>query len=276
MKQLVLFCIFSFFFLLTACEQELKEHPMPIAMKRQIQQETTVSAQGQDIVGVITLDERRAKEAPENAVLFIVARPEGVTSGPPIAAKRFSLVKFPFSFSLGPGDVMRPGTPFEGKMTVTARLDSDGNAQPMFGDLFGTLTALPGDQQVEIALDQVYVASEEPSTTVYGTVSLDPSVSAVKEGAVLFLFARAEGVRRGPPIAAKRIPDATFPYEFSLGQTDTMMPNAVFDGKLSITARLDSDGLAGAGPDDLEAVIETSAGQKGVNIVIGQASPAGS
>lgn len=60
-----------------------------------------------------------------SGVLFVIAR--SGAGGPPLAVKRMEPGPFPVSFTLGPGDVMIQGRPFSGEMTLTARLDRDGN-----------------------------------------------------------------------------------------------------------------------------------------------------
>lgn len=63
-------------------------------------------------------------------------------------------------------------------------------------------------------------------------------------GAVLFVIARKQGVQAGPPLAVARIGEPRFPQVFELGQDQVMIPGLRFEGPLSITARLDSDGNA--------------------------------
>ena len=63
-------------------------------------------------------------------------------------------------------------------------------------------------------------------------------------GSVLFVIARKQGVQAGPPLAVARIGEPQFPQVFELGQDQVMMPGLRFEGPLSITARLDSDGNA--------------------------------
>jgi hypothetical protein len=64
---------------------------------------------------------------------------------------------FPVDFEIGPENVMIPTMRFEGDLTLTARLDSDGNAMTRLpGDLQGSLaeSVQPGSAGVEIRLDQ--------------------------------------------------------------------------------------------------------------------------
>ena len=79
------------------------------------------------IEGTVELEAGHAAETAAQGVLYIVARPAGARSGPPLAVKRVVAPAFPVAFSLGPGDVMIQGTAFEGPLNLTARLDSDGD-----------------------------------------------------------------------------------------------------------------------------------------------------
>lgn len=67
-------------------------------------------------------------------VIFVIARAEGVTSGPPVAVKRIPIAPFPISVDLTAADSMM-GQPLPQKMRIEARIDSDGNP----------LTRDPGD-----------------------------------------------------------------------------------------------------------------------------------
>lgn len=269
MKHFSFIFILSIFIVITACDRELKEHPMPIEIKRQLTQANLPPDPEHEIAGIVTIPDKLANSAPKDGVLFLVARPEGVTSGPPVAAKRHSLVSFPFEFNLGARDVMRPGVKFEGKMTITARLDHDGVADSSAGDIFGSIVASPGEINQEISLDQVVTAQPAAATNVTGTIALDPQFEGkTPDSGILFIFARPQGVRRGPPLAVKRVRDVKFPYTFEIGQEDTMMEGSLFDGNLTLTARLDGDGVAGAGPGDLEASVNATAGTKGIQMTL--------
>lgn len=100
--------------------------------------------------------------------------------------------------------------------------------------------------------------------------------SAAPDGAMLFVIARAQGARGGPPLAVLRVPNPGFPFAFELSQANVMIPSMRFDGEMDVTARLDIDGNAmtrDAG--DLEGRADGShvPGDAGVVIVL---EPAGS
>jgi hypothetical protein len=106
---------------------------------------------------------------------------------------------------------------------------------------------------------------------VTGTIQLPADVSGkVPSNASLFIFARPVGVQGGPPLAVKRLGAVNFPFEFNIGQMDTMLQGADFSGKVTISARLDGDGVAGAGPGDVEGKVDATVGDTGVEIVLNQ------
>ncbi len=92
-------------------------------------------------------------EDPGEGVLFIIVR--NTATGPPLASLRLPVGEFPLEFEIGPANVMIPGRPFEGALSLSARIDRDGNPmtrQPedLVGDVSGTVE--PGASGLEIAL----------------------------------------------------------------------------------------------------------------------------
>jgi hypothetical protein len=77
------------------------------------------------ITGQVVLGEGASFEG--SGVLFIIARAKGVTAGPPAAAKRLAVHSFPLAYSISSADAMMGGT-LPPEVTLSARLDSDGNA----------------------------------------------------------------------------------------------------------------------------------------------------
>lgn len=96
-------------------------------------------ASGATISGSVEIASDQAGNAPTNAMLFIIARTQ--PAGPPLAVLRVPNPSFPLAFEIGQAQVMIPSLRFEGNITLSARLDSDGNA----------MTKLPGDLVGEIA-----------------------------------------------------------------------------------------------------------------------------
>ncbi len=102
-----------------------------------------------------------------------------------------------------------------------------------------------------------------PNTVIIKVqISLDKTLaSAVKPGAVLFVFAKAIN-GGGPPVAAKRIEVNTFPIQLELSDADSLMPSAKLSSqeKVSISARISMQGVADSQAGDIEAqavIIET-------------------
>jgi hypothetical protein len=93
------------------------------------------SAGSSPITGEIGLAPALASGRPVGAVLFVIARPEGTQGGPPLAVLRLPDPEFPVAFSIGPENVMIPSMSFSGPISLSARLDADGNA----------MTRTPGD-----------------------------------------------------------------------------------------------------------------------------------
>jgi len=80
------------------------------------------------IEGRIELAPELADSRPAGGVLFVIARPKGARGGPPLAVLRIPNPEFPLEFKIGPENVMIPSMTFEGEISLSARLDADGNA----------------------------------------------------------------------------------------------------------------------------------------------------
>lgn len=74
----------------------------------------------------ITLSLDKAAAA-RSGVVFVFARAEGQTAGPPVAVKRINVTSFPVTVDLSSADSMM-GQPFPQVVRVEARLDTDGDA----------------------------------------------------------------------------------------------------------------------------------------------------
>jgi hypothetical protein len=111
-------------------------------------------------------------------------------------------------------------------------------------------------------------AEAEP---IRGTIRLAPELEGrVPAGGVLFIIARLGSA--GPPLAAKRIPSASFPFDFEIGPGDRMITSVPFAGPLQISARVDADGNVSKGPGDLagDAIEGLEPGAKGVVLLLDQ------
>jgi len=111
----------------------------------------SAASQGEPIRGTIRLADGITD--PGSGVLFITVRNR---PGPPLASLKLPVGSFPVEFEIGPQNVMIPTNRFEGELSVSARIDRDGN--PMTreaGNLVGEVPekVLPGTTGLEIVLD---------------------------------------------------------------------------------------------------------------------------
>lgn len=110
---------------------------------------------GAPISGRIELAPEAVARQPKPAVLFVIARPQGATGGPPLAVLRIPDPVFPVDFEIGPSEVMIPSMRFAGPISLSARLDADGNAMTRAdGDLASGEIApqTPGTTGVSLVL----------------------------------------------------------------------------------------------------------------------------
>ena len=107
------------------------------------------------IAGTVSVAPELTARASLIRVLFIVAR-KG--AGPPFAVTRIVDPTFPLTYRIGQEDVMTAGTPFEGEVSVSARLSATGSAGPAQpGDLEGEHPGRVkiGAQGVDILISRV-------------------------------------------------------------------------------------------------------------------------
>jgi cytochrome c-type biogenesis protein CcmH len=110
------------------------------------------------ISGKITIDPKLKTKVAPSAALFIIARSAGAPAGPPLAVKKIDRPAFPVDYTLSQENVMMPGAPFAGKITITVRLDKDGDPVTRgSGDLIGDYKkpVEVGAKNVDIAIDQL-------------------------------------------------------------------------------------------------------------------------
>src|SRR4051794_18907370 len=119
---------------------------------------------GGSITGKIELPAAIAKTKPEGT-LFLVARrlsDNPTARGTLIAVKKMPATKFPLPFDLSAADMPFQNGAFDGELTLTARIDQDGD--PMThqkGDVLGTLPKVRvGSKNVKLTLDQVQKETE--------------------------------------------------------------------------------------------------------------------
>jgi cytochrome c-type biogenesis protein CcmH len=117
---------------------------------------------GEPIRGTVRIAPELVSRIPTGAVLFLIAR--NTQGGPPLAVKRIPSPSFPLEFEIGPDDRMIQAMPFAGSISLTARIDADGNAMSRTpGDLLGAVaTPLdPGATGVEVVIDQALPSTPE-------------------------------------------------------------------------------------------------------------------
>jgi hypothetical protein len=119
---------------------------------------------GGTIEGKIVLAPSLAKTKPAGT-LYLVARrisDNPNARGTLIAVKKMPATSFPLPFTLSGADMPFQTGPFDGELTVTARIDQDGD--PMThqkGDVLGTLPKVQvGAHDVKLTLDQVQKEDE--------------------------------------------------------------------------------------------------------------------
>lgn len=116
------------------------------------------------ITGEMILTPAIAKTKP-SGTLYLVARrisDNPTARGTLIAVKKMPATSFPLPFSLSAADMPFQTGAFDGDLTLTARIDKDGD--PMThqkGDVFGTLPKVHvGSRDVKLALDRVQKETE--------------------------------------------------------------------------------------------------------------------
>jgi cytochrome c-type biogenesis protein CcmH len=116
----------------------------------------TADPSSNQITGKITVDPKLKTKLDSKAVLFIIARPGG--GGPPVAVKKIDQPVFPLTYTLGAENAMAQGVALTGKLTLSARLDTDGN--PMTRDPGSVMgehktPVEVGSKNVDFVMDQV-------------------------------------------------------------------------------------------------------------------------
>lgn len=268
MKYSTLFCLGLWLFWTAGCEKELKEHPISPELKLKLEKQNDPALAAKRISGKITLEDAETQPIPPNAVLFVFVRSADGRKGPPLAAKRYAAFSFPMEYAIGPEDAMMEGVQFGDEVRIIARIDADGVAGAGAGDIEGELTVKPGEKNVDIVL-KASQAPGQKGELVTGTITVAEELQdKLPANAVLFIIARVEGERGKPPLAVQRFESFEFPYQYSIGQADVMMPGAVFQGAMVITVRLDSDGNAAASKGDVEGTKAAKPGDENTDILM--------
>jgi cytochrome c-type biogenesis protein CcmH len=120
---------------------------------------------GATLSGRITLSPARKADVSPSDVVYLGARrmPDSPgTRGSLVAVKRFTAASFPIDFTMSQADMMFKNGAFEGALTLSARVDKDGDPiTRRKGDVFGTVDGVKvGTSGVEIALSELQKEDE--------------------------------------------------------------------------------------------------------------------
>jgi hypothetical protein len=103
------------------------------------------------------LSDARKDDVKKGDALFLVARRAGGPPGPAsmLAVQKLIVGDFPMKFAVSGRDAMIPGTLFDGDVSITVRVDKDGDAMTRTkGDVFGSTSSIKvGIQDAVISLD---------------------------------------------------------------------------------------------------------------------------
>jgi hypothetical protein len=107
------------------------------------------------VSGVIAVDPKVKAKVAAGDTIYLVAR-SADQPGPPLAVKKMTAGQFPMAFTLDGRDAMMAGTKLSGKVTITARVDKDGDAMTKNpGDVTGTKTVQVPAEKIVLNLDTV-------------------------------------------------------------------------------------------------------------------------
>jgi hypothetical protein len=121
-------------------------------------------AAGGTIAGKIEMSKAIAKAKPQGT-LFLTARrisDNPNVRGSLVAVKKLPATTFPLEFSMSAADMPFQGSAFDGELTLTARIDQDGDPlSRQKGDVHGTLPKVQvGSKDVRLTIDQVQKEAE--------------------------------------------------------------------------------------------------------------------
>lgn len=102
-----------------------------------------------------------------------------------------------------------------------------------------------------------------------GVIELPEAMRAkVGPGALVFVTVREAGVAQGPPVAVKRLSATSFPLEFSIDASDSMMGQPL-PSRARVEARVDSDGNPlTRNPEDPSALLDEVAAGTRLRLVL--------
>jgi hypothetical protein len=136
--------------------------PPPPQPQSATPQATASQAAATRITGTIQLAD--GVSAPPGATLYLIVRVAGRETGAPLAVKQVPSPAFPYQFELSERDAMIENTPLIGEMSITARLDQDGDAfSTSPGDLSGEIQPVTaGETDVIVVLQEISAGDSGP------------------------------------------------------------------------------------------------------------------
>lgn len=152
------------------------DHPPVLQGAQPVPDPAAAPEPGARIQGVLRIADRLRNRVQPGATIFLAARafPQ---AGPPLAVKRLVAGTWPLSFDISDADAMMAGTSLRGKVTITARVDQDGDAMTrQVGDIEGVSQPVEvGASGVEVLLDTLRTeAAGAPSPPGLGLPSGHP------------------------------------------------------------------------------------------------------
>jgi len=137
--------------------EEAASLPAPPAPQAAGAQTGTTEISATRVAGVVEVAPDLAAAIPGNATLYLIVRVAGREGGAPLAVQQMSAPSFPYEFEITERDSMIEGTPLIGEMSITARVDQDGDAFTTTpGDLSGEVSpVVAGDTDIVLLLDEV-------------------------------------------------------------------------------------------------------------------------
>lgn len=144
--------------------EEAEALPPPPPPQAPGQQADATEIAATRITGTVEVAPELAAAVPANATLYLIVRVAGRDTGAPLAVQQVAAPSFPYRFEITERDSMIEGTPLIGEMSITARLDQDGDAfSTSAGDLSGMVSpVVAGDEDVVLLLDQVAAGESGP------------------------------------------------------------------------------------------------------------------
>jgi cytochrome c-type biogenesis protein CcmH/NrfG len=100
----------------------------------------------------VNLDPSARNRSDLGQVLYVIARPAGMTAGPPVAVKRLAGGPWPMTFELSSADSMM-GQKLPPQLRIDARLDADGDAKThTAGDIAAGLDGVAAGASIQLNL----------------------------------------------------------------------------------------------------------------------------